>query len=81
MFALIKENIGPMVAQGDFNQAQRMIFRIQPALNVFFDKVLVMDPDSRLRKNRLGLLQAISKLLLSIADYSQVVVEGEKASV
>jgi glycyl-tRNA synthetase beta chain len=80
MFSLIKENIGPMVAQGDFNQAQRMIFRIQPALNVFFDKVLVMDPDSRLRKNRLGLLQAISKLLLSIADYSQVVVEGEKAS-
>ena len=80
LYLLIKENIGPMIVQGDFSQAQRMIFRLQPSLNAFFEKVMVMDKDLRLRKNRLGLLQAISKLLLQIADYSQIVVEGEKAS-
>jgi len=80
LYLLVKENIGPMISQGDFSQAQRMIFRLQPSLNAFFEKVLVMDEDARLRKNRLGLLQAISKLLLQIADYSQIVVEGDRAS-
>jgi len=81
LFALVKQNIDPMISQGDFGQAQRMIFRLQPGLNAFFDKVMVMDKDIRLRRNRLGLLQAISQLLLQIADYSQIVVEGEKPGV
>jgi len=37
-----------------------------------------MAKENKLRRNRLALLQAISKVLLQIADYSQVVVEGEK---
>jgi len=78
LFSLVKQNIGPMIHQGDFGQAQKMIFRLQPGLNAFFDKVLVMDKDLRLRRNRLGLLQAIRKLLVQIADYSWVVVEGER---
>ena len=80
LFSLVKQNIGPMISQGDFGQAQKMIFRLQPGLNAFFDKVLVMDKDLRLRRNRLGLLQAIRKLLVQIADYSQVVVEGERGA-
>jgi len=32
------------------------------------------------RQNRLGLLQAIRKLLLQVADYSQVVVEGDRTA-
>ena len=55
-----------------------MVFRLQPCLNNFFDHVLVMTDDSRLRKNRLALLHAISKILGQMADYSKVVVEGEK---
>jgi glycyl-tRNA synthetase beta chain len=69
-----------MIAKGDFAQAQKMVFRLQPGLNVFFDKVLVMAKETKLRKNRLGLLQAIRKILVQMADYSQVVVEGEKAA-
>jgi glycyl-tRNA synthetase beta chain len=79
LYALVKTNVGPMIAQGDFGQAQRIVFRLQPVLTAFFDKVHVMDEEARLRKNRVGLLQAISRLLLEIADYSQVVVEGERA--
>jgi glycyl-tRNA synthetase beta chain len=79
VFGIVKENAIPMMAKGDYGQAQKMVFRLQPALNTFFDKVLVMAEEKRLRQNRLGLLQAISRLLSQIADYSQVVVEGEKA--
>ena len=77
-FAIINDNVKPMIEKGDFTRAQSIIFKVQPLLNVFFDKVLVMAEDKKVRQNRLGLLQAIRKLLLQVADYSQVVVEGDK---
>jgi glycyl-tRNA synthetase beta chain len=76
---IIEGNVRPMIARGDFGPAQTMLFRIQPTLAAFFDKVLVMAEDKKLRQNRLGLLQAIARLLLEVADYSQIVVEGEKS--
>ncbi len=79
-FMIIRDNALSMIAKGDFVRAQSMIFKIQPVLYVFFDKVLVMAEDKRLRKNRLGMLQEIHKMLGEMADYSQVVVEGEKPS-
>jgi glycyl-tRNA synthetase beta chain len=77
-FSIIGDNAQPMIAQGDYARAQGIIFKIQPVLNTFFDKVLVMAGEKRLRQNRLALLQSINKMLLGIADYSQVVVEGDR---
>jgi glycyl-tRNA synthetase beta chain len=74
MFTIIRENALEMTSQGDFTKAQRMVFRIRTSINTFFDHVLVMADDKRLKRNRLALLQAISKLLNQIADYSQIVV-------
>lgn len=79
-FTIISENVKPMIEKGDFGRAQSIIFRVQPLLNAFFDKVLVMAEDKKVRQNRLGLLQAIRKLLLQVADYSQVVVEGDRTA-
>jgi glycyl-tRNA synthetase beta chain len=79
-FAIIRDNAQPMIARGDYVRAQGIYFKIQPVLNTFFDKVLVMAEEKKVRQNRLGLLQAINKMLLGIADYSQVVVEGEKTA-
>lgn len=78
VFGMVKDNAASMCARGEFVPAQKLLFRLQPALNAFFDKVLVMAGEKKLRNNRLGLLQAISRLLLQVADYGQVVVEGEK---
>jgi len=80
MLAIIRDNVQPMIARGDYARAQSIIFKLQPVLNTFFDKVLVMAEEKKVRQNRLGLLQSISKMLLAIADYSLVVVEGEKPS-
>ena len=77
-FVIIRDNAGPMIEKGDFARAQSIILRLRPSLNAFFDKVLVMAEDKKVRQNRLALLQAIRKLLLEIADYSRVVVEGER---
>ncbi len=77
---IIVDNVTPMIAKGDFVQAQKIVFRLQPVLNIFFEKVMVMAEEAKLRKNRLALLAEIRKTMLQIADYSQVVVEGEKGS-
>ncbi|MGB7294125.1 MAG: glycine--tRNA ligase subunit beta [Candidatus Aminicenantales bacterium] len=76
--SIVRNNALPLIEAGDFARAQNMIFRLQSPLNAFFDKVLVMSEDRTLRRNRLGLLGRISRLLLSIADWSQIVVEGER---
>jgi glycyl-tRNA synthetase beta subunit len=43
-----------------------------PAINLFFDKVLVMAEDQRLRQNRLGLLQRIAALASGVADMAKL---------
>jgi glycyl-tRNA synthetase beta chain len=77
-FSIIENNAGPLIAGGDFGRAQGIIFKIQPVLTTFFERILVMAEEKKLRQNRLALLQAINRLLAGMADYSQVVVEGEK---
>jgi glycyl-tRNA synthetase beta chain len=77
-YAIIKGNASPLIASGDFAKAQNIIFKMQSPLTSFFERVLVMAEDKKIRQNRLALLQAISKLLLEMADYSEVVVEGER---
>ena len=43
------------------------------AINAFFDAVMVMDKDERIRANRLKLLKSIDNYLLHTADYSKIV--------
>ena len=43
-----------------------------PAVNSFFDKVLVMAEDPAVRENRLGLLQRIAALMKGAADLSRL---------
>lgn len=41
-----------------------------PAVDLFFEQVLVMDDDPAVRNNRLGLLQRVSALANGVADFS-----------
>ena len=43
------------------------------AINAFFDAVMVMDKDERIKTNRLTLLKVIDNYLLCTADYSKIV--------
>jgi glycyl-tRNA synthetase beta chain len=75
-FTIIRDNVLSLLAAGDYSRAQKMIFRIRSSINTFFDEVMVMTDDKRTKRNRLALLQEISKLFFLIADYSQIVIEG-----
>jgi len=74
---IIRKNVEEMLARNDFASAQKMIFRLQPPLTTFFDRVLVMAEDKKVRNNRLALLSQILALTAELADYSQVVVESD----
>ncbi|MCJ7579734.1 MAG: glycine--tRNA ligase subunit beta [Candidatus Aminicenantes bacterium] len=75
-FTIIRDNVSPLLCVGDYSQAQKMIFRLRSSINTFFDKVMVITDDQSAKRNRLALLQEISKFLFLIADYSQIVIEG-----
>jgi len=46
---------------------------LRPAVDAFFDKVLVNDPDPKVRENRLRLLTNLINKFSSIADFSEIV--------
>jgi glycyl-tRNA synthetase beta chain len=50
---------------------------LRPKIDLFFDKVLVNAPDSRLRLNRLTLLQVLLAEFSEIADFSEIVTERQ----
>src|SRR5581483_2138211 len=60
---------------GDYRSALAEISKIRPALDSFFDKVMVMVEDEKLRANRLALLQKLLADFSTIADFSEIVSE------
>jgi glycyl-tRNA synthetase beta chain len=60
----------------DYSRALAEISRIRPAVDTFFDKVMVMVDDERLRANRLALLQTLLREFSTIADFSEIVAES-----
>jgi glycyl-tRNA synthetase beta chain len=68
---------GPVIrsaaAKGDYREAFTAIGALQPTVAKFFDDVLVMAEDERLRAARLGLVATLRDLILEIADISEIV--------
>lgn len=50
--------------------------RLREPVDVFFDSVLVMAKDEKVKFNRLSLLDEISKLFHRVADFSKIVTEN-----
>jgi glycyl-tRNA synthetase beta chain len=63
--------------QRDYSRALAEISKIRPAVDAFFDKVMVMVEDEELRANRLALLDFLVKEFSTIADFSEIVTEGK----
>ena len=62
-------------SRGDYRDAFTGIAALQPPVAKFFDDVLVMAKDERLRAARLGLVATLRGLILDIADISEIVTE------
>lgn len=77
--AALEGDLGALLAAGDYRGALGRLAGLRGPLTLFFDKILVMDPDDRLRRARLGLLARIHALAHAAADLSELVVEGKES--
>jgi glycyl-tRNA synthetase beta chain len=64
--------IAAAVAAEDFTAAMAALAGLRPAVDAFFDGVIVNAPDPKLRANRLGLLARLRAAAYSVADFSKV---------
>lgn len=71
----IANNVNALRAARHYEQALVEISQLRPAIDAFFDKVMVMVEDESLRAQRLGLLQTLVREFSSIADFSEIVTE------
>jgi glycyl-tRNA synthetase beta chain len=72
----IKLRVEKGIAERDFTTALNKLAALRPSVDAFFDNVMVMDKDEKIRFNRLSLLSEISALFHKIADFSKIVTAG-----
>lgn len=79
--ALAEERIGRAEFAGSspFEDAMEDLASLRPAVDAFFDKVMVNAEDPRLRLNRLRLLSALRRTMHQIANFSKVAGEPRTA--
>ncbi|MCD4813813.1 glycine--tRNA ligase subunit beta [bacterium] len=74
----VYKNMGQEIAvysrSGDFVAAFRKLSEMKPQVDSFFDKVMVMDKNSEVRRNRLNLLTNLARTIWRLADFSKLVV-------
>src|SRR5229473_1745464 len=82
LFAQIQvaDVVKALTASRDHEAALLEIAKLRPAIDKFFDKVMVMVEDDNLRANRLALLQTVVKEFSMIADFSEIVTEGKEST-
>jgi glycyl-tRNA synthetase beta chain len=71
------DSITRRVTAGEHKGALAEIAAMRPAVDAFFDEVLVMCDDAKLRSNRLALMQDLAELFLSFADFTKLRGEEE----
>ena len=62
--------VQPLFQQREYTEALCKLAALQAPVDAFFDEVMVMADDTRLRDNRLALLNSLSQLFLQVADIS-----------
>ena len=65
-----EKEIKSLSEKGDYEGALKKIALLRPFVDDFFDNVMVMVDDEKIKANRIALLLEISKLFGNIADFS-----------
>ncbi|MEO6697484.1 MAG: glycine--tRNA ligase subunit beta, partial [Gammaproteobacteria bacterium] len=70
--ALLEKEVMPLIHHEQYTQALKHLASLRPAVDAFFDKVMVMVEDKPLRDNRLALLTKLEGLFMRVADISKL---------
>ena len=74
----VQEQVKRSVEKNDYTSAIRSLMTLRPYIDRYFDEVLVMCEDKRIRDNRLGFLRNIVELFHTVGDLSEIVAESKK---
>ena len=69
---LARQEVADQVGQGDYAAALQTIARLREPVDAFFDGVMVMAEDDRIKANRLALLTQVAALFADIADFTRI---------
>lgn len=68
----MERSTAPLVSRREYAAALSKLAGLRPAVDQFFDAVMVMADDPAVRNNRLALLARLRKLFLHVADLSRL---------
>jgi glycyl-tRNA synthetase beta chain len=74
VYAHVATAVQPLLAQKEYGQALAVMLDLKEPVDLFFESVMVMIDDEKVRDNRLNLLTAIAQLFLQIGDISKMTV-------
>ena len=80
LYACITEsepNFKQSIQERDYAKLLTQLAALQPAIDTFFDVVLVMAKEPALRANRLALLNRIGQNIYAVADLTKLVIAGK----
>ncbi|HEY8532030.1 MAG TPA: glycine--tRNA ligase subunit beta, partial [Limnochorda sp.] len=72
-FVQTRETVAPLLEARRYGEALEAMAGLRPAVDRFFDEVLVMAPEAELQANRLNLLGQMTAFFNEICDWRQVV--------
>jgi glycyl-tRNA synthetase beta chain len=68
----LRESVAGATARREYTAALGQLAQLRPAVDGFFDAVMVMDEDANLRANRLALLSQLREMFGGVADLSRL---------
>jgi glycyl-tRNA synthetase beta chain len=68
----LRAAVAAATAQHEYTNALGRLAQLRPAVDAFFDQVMVMDENPQLRANRLSLLAQLQGLFAGVADLSRL---------
>lgn len=68
-----------LIGERNYPEVLNLLLEMRGVIDKFFDDVLVMCEDKKLKENRLALVSFINTLFMQFADFSRIVIEGQKA--
>jgi len=71
-YLAVRAEATPLLEASDYEKALAVILKMKAPVDTFFEEVMVMAEDERVRANRLNLLTAIAQLFLQIGDFSKM---------
>ncbi len=72
-FNEVEKDVLKLLNRKEYDKALEQFSSLKEPIDKFFDKVMVMVEDEKIRNNRLGLLNRISDTMLMICDLSKIV--------